>query len=185
MRSLGLDVGDKRTGVAISGPEGLLAVPLTVIVSQNEDIAIDKIIKLAEQYHIERIVVGLPRSLSGSLGPQADKVTAFVEKLRNGIASRSPEPFTSFRVTKGDCHSEGAKRPKNLAQGKLREGAAKQSRLTSVDIQLWDERFSTVAVEKLMVKAGTKKNKRNEHRDALAAAFILQGFLDSLKEMSS
>ncbi len=179
MRSLGLDIGDKRTGVAISDPEGLLAVPLTVIVSQSEEATIGDIVKLVEQHRIERIVVGLPRSLSGSLGPQADKVTAFVEKLRNGIASRSPEPFSSFRVTKGDCHSEGAKRPKNLAQGELRTGAAKQSRLTSVDIQLWDERFSTVAVEKLMVKAGTKKNKRNEHRDALAAAFILQGFLDS------
>jgi len=188
MRSLGLDIGDKRTGVAISDPQGLLAVPLTVIVNQSEEATIGDIIKLVEQHRIERIVVGLPRSLSGSLGPQADKVTTFVEKLRNSIASRSPEPFSSFRVTKGDCHSEGlaealskakGQRPKNLAQGELRTGAAKQSHLTSVDIQLWDERFSTVAVEKLMVKAGTKKNKRNEHRDALAAAFILQGFLDS------
>jgi len=144
MRTLGLDIGDKRTGVAISDPQGLLAVPLTVLVSQSEEATIDDIIKLVEQHGIERIVVGLPRCLSGSLGPQADKITAFVEKLRNGIARE-----------------------------------AKQSRLTSVDIQLWDERFSSVAVEKLMVKAGAKRNKRNEHRDALSAAFILQGFLDS------
>jgi len=193
MRSLGLDIGDKRTGVAISDAEGLLAVPLTVIVSQSEEATIGDIIKLVEHHRIERIVVGLPRSLSGSLGPQADKVTAFVEKLRNSLASRSPEPFSSFlssglRVTKGDCHSEGlaealskakGQQPKNLAQGELRTGAAKQSRLTPVDIQLWDERFSTVAVDRLMAEAGTKKNKRKEHRDALAAAFILQGFLDS------
>jgi len=140
MRSLGLDIGDKRTGVAISDSEGLLAVPLSVIVSQSEEATIDDIIKLLEQHRIERIVVGLPRSLDGSLGPQADKVTAFAEKL-------------SLR--------------------------AKRSNL-NVDIQLWDERFSSVAAEKLMVRAGTKKNKRNEHRDALAATFILQGFLDSL-----
>ena len=140
MRSLGLDIGDKRTGVAISDSEGLLAVPLSVIANQSEDTTIDDIIKLVEQHRIERIVVGLPRSLNGSLGPQADKVTAFAEKL-------------SLR--------------------------AKRSNL-NVDIQLWDERFSSVAAEKLMVRAGTKKNKRNEHRDALAAAFILQGFLDSL-----
>jgi len=140
MRSLGLDVGDKRTGVAISDPQGLLAVPLSVIASQSEDTSIDAIIKLVGQHRIERIVVGLPRSLDGSLGPQADKVTAFAEKL-------------SLR--------------------------AKRSNL-NVDIKLWDERFSTLAVEKLMVKAGSKRNKRNEHRDALAAAFILQGFLDSL-----
>ena len=149
MRSLGLDIGDKRTGVAISDSEGLLAVPLTVIANQSEDTTIDDIIKLVEQHRIERIVVGLPRSLNGSLGPQADKVTAFVEKLQNVIADKT-----------------------------------KRSHLSQIDIKLWDERFSTLAVEKLMVEAGTKKNKRNEHRDALAAAFILQGFLDSLKEMS-
>jgi len=149
MRSLGLDIGDKRTGVAISDSEGLLAVPLTVIANQSEDTTIDDIIKLVEQHQIERIVVGLPRSLNGSLGPQADKVTAFVEKLQNVIADKT-----------------------------------KRSHLSQIDIKLWDERFSTLAVEKLMVEAGTKKNKRNEHRDALAAAFILQGFLDSLKEMS-
>ena len=172
MRSLGLDVGDKRTGVAISDPEGLLAVPLTVIANKDEDATIDDIIKLVKQHGIERIVLGLPRSLNGSLGQQAHKVTAFTEKLRSVIASRSPELFPS-------CHSEGEKRPKNLAQSKLREARAKQSHLTRVDIQLWDERFSTVAVEKLMVEAGTKKSKRKEHRDALSATFILQGFLDS------
>ena len=171
-RSLGLDVGDKRTGVAISDPEGLLAVPLTVIVRESEDTFIDDIIELVEQHQIEHIVVGLPRSLNGSLGRQADKVTTFVEKLRDAIASRSPDPFAS-------CHSEGEKRPKNLAQGKLRERTAKQSHLSRVDIQLWDERFSTVAAERLMVEAGTRRSKRNQYRDALAAALILQGFLDS------
>ena len=144
MRSLGLDIGDRRTGVAISDPEGLVAVPLTVIISQSENSTIDDIIKLVEQHRIERIVVGLPRSLDGSLGPQAEKVTAFAEKL-------------SLRAQRGNLN---------------------------VDIQLWDERFSTVAVAKLMAKAGGKRNRSKEKQDALAAAFILQGFLDSLKEMS-
>ena len=75
MRSLGLDVGDKRTGVAISDPEGLVAVPLTVIAYKSEDSTIDDVVKLVEQHKIGRIVVGLPRSLNGELGPQADKVT--------------------------------------------------------------------------------------------------------------
>ncbi len=149
MRSLGLDIGDKRTGVAISDSEGLLAVPLTVIANQSEDTTIGDIIKLVEQHQIERIVVGLPRSLDGSLGPQADKVTAFAERLRNVIA-----------------------------------GKTKRSHLAPIDIKLWDERFSSVAAEKLMVRAGSKRNKRNEHRDAMAAAFVLQGFLDSLRATS-
>jgi len=180
MRSLGLDVGDKKTGVAISDPQGFLAIPLTVLSSEDEDASIVNILKLVEQYQVVRIVIGLPYSLDGNLGRQANKVIAFVEKLRNVIASRSPEPFFS-------CYSEGEKRPQNLAQGKpcsersesIREGAAKQAHLERVDIQFWDERLSTKAVEKLMVEAGTKRNKRKQHRDAMAAAFILQGFLDS------
>jgi len=49
MRSLGLDIGDKRTGVAISDPQGILAVPLTVVNHQGEDAAINDIIKLVGQ----------------------------------------------------------------------------------------------------------------------------------------
>jgi len=139
MRSLGLDIGDKRTGVAISGPQGILAIPLMVLADKDEDAAMDEILKLIELHEIERIVVGLPYSLNGGLSQQANKVMAFVNKL---------------------------------------------SQHTGVDIQLWDERLSTVAAEKLMVEAGIKKDKRRQHRDAIAAAFILQGFLDSLKEMS-
>ncbi len=139
MRSLGLDVGDRRIGVAISGPHGLLAVPLTVI-AKSEDAAREFIIKLVKQHRIERIVIGLPRSLSGGLGQQANKVIAFTDKL-------------SLRV--------------------------QQSNIGQIDIELWDERFSTVAAERLMVEVGTKREKRNQRRDAIAASFILQGFLDS------
>jgi putative Holliday junction resolvase len=144
MRSLGLDIGDKRTGVAISDPQGILAVPLTIIADKDEDAAMANILKLVEQYEVERIVIGLPYSLDGSLNQQASKVTTFTKKL--------------------------------LA-------TSRRSSLNHVDIQLWDERLSTVAADKLMAEAGTKRNKRKHHRDAIAAAFILQGFLDSLKEM--
>jgi putative Holliday junction resolvase len=145
MRSFGLDMGNKRTGVAISDPQGILAVPLTVVNHQGEDAAMNDIIKLVGQYEVERIVIGLPYSLSGKPGQQAEKVAAFAEKL-------------SLRL--------------------------KRSNLAPVDIQLWDERLSTVAADRLIGEAGTKRNKRKQHRDAIAAAFILQGFLDSLKEMS-
>ena len=141
MRSLGLDIGGKRTGVAVSDPQGILAIPLTVITNESEDATIDDVIKLAQQYQVGRIIIGLPYSLDGSLSQQASKVTAFTEKL-------------SLR--------------------------AQRSNLAHVDIQLWDERLSTVAADKLMIEAGTKRNKRKLHRDAIAATFILQGFLDSL-----
>ncbi len=142
MRSLGLDIGDKRTGVAVSDPQGILAIPLAVIGGRDEEATLDAILKLIKEYEAECVVVGLPYSLNGHLGQQANKVTSFAEKL----SSR-----------------------------------AKRSGLNQVNIQLWDERLSTIAAERLMAEAGTKRNKRKQHRDAVAAAFILQGFLDSLR----
>jgi len=162
MRSLGLDIGDRKTGVAISDPDGVLATPLTVIERRNQEDVIADIIKLVEQYKVECIVVGLPYSLDGHLTQQAMKVKDFTEKLQNVIASRSPEP---------KLRAEGVA---------IREGEAKQSRLTGINIQMWDERLSSVAAERLMIEAGTRKSKRKQHQDALAAAIILQGFLDSL-----
>jgi putative Holliday junction resolvase len=155
MRSLGLDVGAKRTGVAISDPQGILATPLTVLASQDGDALINEILKLVEQYKAERIVVGLPRRLNGEIGEQASKVTAFTDKLL---------------------------------------WRARQSNLNQLDIQLWDERLSTKAAERLKAEAygqagklhsKAKRGTRNHSSsakaevDAMAAAFILQGFLDS------
>lgn len=162
MRSLGLDIGDRKTGVAISDPDGVLATPLTVIERRNQEDVIADIIKLVEQYKVECIVVGLPYSLDGHLTQQAMKVKDFTEKLQSVIASRSPEP---------KLRAEGVA---------ISKGEAKQSHLTGVSIQMWDERLSSVAAERLMIEAGTRKNKRKQHQDALAAAIILQGFLDSL-----
>jgi putative Holliday junction resolvase len=155
MRSLGLDVGDKRTGVAVSDPQGILATPLTVLASEDENALINEILKLVEQYKAGCVVVGLPRRLNGELGKQANKVTAFADKL---------------------------------------SWQAKQSSLNQLDVQLWDERLSTKAAERLKMGAGGKGNRLRSREkrgarshsfsaksevDAIAAAFILQGFLDS------
>jgi len=176
MRSLGLDIGDRKTGVAISDPDGVLATPLTVIERRNQEDVIADIIKLVEQYKVECIVVGLPYSLDGHLTQQAMKVKDFTEKLQSVIAvSRSPEPklrAEGVAIREGEANGF----PKNSQKF----SGEKQSHLTGVNIQMWDERLSSVAAERLMIEAGTKKNKRKQHQDALAAAIILQGFLDSL-----
>lgn len=155
MRSLGLDVGGERTGVAMSDPQGILATPLTVLASRDEDALIREILALVAQHEAERIVVGLPRQLSGDLGKQANKVTAFADKL--------------------------------AAQ-------AKQESFDQLDIQLWDERLSTKAAERLKAEGDGqggslrfrgRRGARNRNLvikakvDAIAAALILQGFLDS------
>jgi putative Holliday junction resolvase len=82
MRSLGLDVGERRTGVALSDPQGLIAFPLTVIEHKDEDTAIAHIARISEERGAARVVVGMPLMLDGHEGQQATKVRAFGEKLR-------------------------------------------------------------------------------------------------------
>ena len=155
MRSLGLDIGDKRTGVAVSDALGILATPLTVIASEDENALINEILKLVGVHEANCIVIGLPRRLDGELGKQANKVKDFADKL---------------------------------------SWQAKQSSLNQLDVHLWDERLSTKAAQRLKIEGGGKRNKMRSRAnretgnrsftakselDAIAAAFILQGFLDS------
>jgi len=81
MLAMGLDVGDKRIGVALSDPEGVLASELTTISSKGEEADLEAILKLVRQHGVERIVVGLPLSMDGSIGQQAEKVLAFSRLL--------------------------------------------------------------------------------------------------------
>ena len=130
MRCLGLDIGDKRIGVALSDPHGILASPFTIINRKDETADIEAIISIISQHQVERVIVGLPRSMDGSVGKQAEKVKVFVQNL---------------------------------------------GRQTKTPIEFRDERLSTVSAKRLMRDA---KNKKVRHDDAIAAAIILQGYLD-------
>lgn len=81
MRMIGLDVGERRIGVAICDPEGRLAVPLRTVERRGRGDAAALVAMLRAE-EAERVVVGLPLSLDGSHGAQADTVEAFVEELR-------------------------------------------------------------------------------------------------------
>lgn len=82
MRSLGLDIGDKRMGVALSDPLGILASPLLVFEHKDDAADIETILQLVKQHQVEQIIIGLPQSMNGTIGPQAEKVKAFGEKLK-------------------------------------------------------------------------------------------------------
>ena len=86
MRCLGLDVGDRRIGIAISDPDGRLAVPLETLHRQDRRQDIDAIAALVEREEVETVVVGLPLSLDGTAGPQAQQVQEFAAALRESIA---------------------------------------------------------------------------------------------------
>ena len=87
-RLLGLDVGDVRIGVALSDPMRILASPVTIIERRTDGTDYDAILELVRSRDVERIIVGMPLSVNGSMGGQAQKTVVFTEELRR----RSPVP---------------------------------------------------------------------------------------------
>jgi putative Holliday junction resolvase len=81
MRVLGLDVGDKRIGVAVSDEMGWTAQPLKVIKRVSLEKDCRAVVQEMETFQADRVVVGLPRNMDGSLGPQAEKTKAFAQAL--------------------------------------------------------------------------------------------------------
>ena len=134
MRKMGLDVGDKTVGVAVSDELGIAANPVTVI-KRTESLKKDigEIRRIVEEYKIRLIVVGMPLMLNGTVGIQAQKVESFVEALKRRV---------------------------------------------NVPVVTCDERLTTAEVERMLIAADQSRAKRREVIDKLAAAVILQSYLD-------
>jgi len=81
VRVLGLDIGSKRIGVAISDELGFTAQGLETLICKNTEADVEKIALLAEQYQVEEIVVGMPYNMNGTEGPQAQKVRALMQRI--------------------------------------------------------------------------------------------------------
>jgi putative holliday junction resolvase len=97
MRVLGLDVGDRRIGVAVSDETGVLASPLFTLERVGPRKDPQAIAALVREHEVAEIVVGLPRNMDGSIGPQAQKVQAFAETLK--LAAHVPVRFWDERLT--------------------------------------------------------------------------------------
>jgi putative Holliday junction resolvase len=79
---LGLDVGERRIGVAVSDATGLLASPLTTVMRSSDAEAVRAISRLADERGATELVVGLPLGREGEMTPQAERIHAFGRKLR-------------------------------------------------------------------------------------------------------
>jgi putative holliday junction resolvase len=82
MRILGLDIGSKRIGVAVSDELGLTAQGLQTLTFTDTDSAVKFITKIATEYQVAEIVVGLPYNMDGTEGPQAEKVRIIMESIK-------------------------------------------------------------------------------------------------------
>ena len=85
MKALGIDHGDKRMGIAASDDLGMLAHPLEFILAEPYETFLARLKTIMAERQIEQIVVGMPRNMDGSYGPQALKVRDFVEALKNSV----------------------------------------------------------------------------------------------------
>ena len=85
MKVLALDFGRARTGVAVSDPTGTVARPLGVVEAAATDNGLGRIAALAAEQNAEEIVVGLPLTMRGARGEQAQETEEFVERLREHV----------------------------------------------------------------------------------------------------
>jgi putative Holliday junction resolvase len=92
VKVLALDYGSARTGVAVSDPTGTLARPLEVVENASTPAGLERLLELVEREEVDQIVVGLPVTLRGERGAQAEETEAFVSALRAATAV----PIESF-----------------------------------------------------------------------------------------
>lgn len=85
MRILGLDIGTRTVGVAISDPLGWTAQGITTIKRKNYTEDMNEIKKICDQYGVETIVAGMPKNMNGTIGPSGEMVMEFCERLKEVV----------------------------------------------------------------------------------------------------
>lgn len=132
-RYLGIDLGRRRIGLALSDPGGLIATPVGTLTVTGADDALKKVLAEVTRYRPSGIVLGLPKSLSGGTSEIAEDVHKFARKLETA---------------------------------------------TGLPIYFEDERLSSQQAEGVLHAHGKKIKGNKERIDRIAAAIILQSFLD-------
>jgi putative holliday junction resolvase len=109
VKVLALDYGSARTGVAVSDPTGTVARPLGIVERAASEDGIARLVELARDEDVERIVVGLPITLRGEHGAQAEETDRFVELLRAAVdlpVESFDERFTTKLAEAGETRAE-------------------------------------------------------------------------------
>ncbi|MHB8173093.1 MAG: Holliday junction resolvase RuvX [Nitrospirota bacterium] len=114
MRVLGLDVGEKTIGVAVSDGLGITAQGVMVIRRQSKEKDFAALLKIIDEYDVNSIIIGLPKNMNGSLGPQAQKALAFAEtvKSRFGLPVEMTDERLSTALVQKALIEGGASRAK-------------------------------------------------------------------------
>ena len=134
MVCMGLDIGKRRIGVAISDTLAMIAQPFTTLqAGRGGTIPLAEIRAIVEERNVAVVVVGLPLHMDGTHGPEAEAATAVAKELEVDLG---------------------------------------------VEVVLEDERLTSVEAERLLIEAGVRREARKGTTDRVAAALILQSYLD-------
>lgn len=87
-RSLGIDFGTRRIGLALSDPTGTLATPLPFLENSTPEAVTKNLKDLTENHGVETIVVGMPRNMDGTYGPSAEKVRNFIAQTQPHLTAK-------------------------------------------------------------------------------------------------
>lgn len=140
-RLLGLDVGSKTIGMAISDPGLVVASPIGTIRRTKYAQDLTELGRVIRDREVGALVLGLPVNMDGTEGPRCQSVRHFAAGLIERADLLGGEPEIAF----------------------------------------WDERLSTMAVTRMLIESDMSRKRRSEVVDKMAAAYILQGALDSLR----
>ena len=143
-RTLALDVGGRRIGIAISDETQTLARSLTVLQRRSKAEDFETLTHLVREQAVTAIVVGLPLLSDGTEGQQARRIRRYANALSEALAAQE----------------------------------------LNVSILFYDESRSTAIATEIMIASGRKRRDRRRHVDAVAAAVILQDYLDTHSKSS-
>ena len=87
MRILGLDIGQKTIGVAISDPLGFTAQGITTIRRKNKSEDLKELKKICDDYSVEKIVIGLPKNMNNTIGFAGEKILEFSEMIKEEVCN--------------------------------------------------------------------------------------------------
>jgi putative Holliday junction resolvase len=133
VRIIGIDFGERRIGVAAADDRMRMAIPLVTILVDGDPV--EAVVRMLEEERADKLVVGLPLSLTGAEGPQAQRIREVIAQLSERVA---------------------------------------------LPIDTWDERLTTVQASRSR-PAGQRGKGTGVGQDSIAAAILLQAYVDSLR----
>ncbi|GEM_PF-313857 len=169
MRWLCLDPGEKRTGVAISSPEGTFAVPVTVLEHEKDGPSSARIAILLQEYGAEGLLIGLPLAMDGSITSQTSCALVLARRIAsyfNTVPEIPPGVDVQEPLEAVPVHEVTSRRFPG-----------------SVRVLLWDERLTSWEAQRKVGSTKPRTGVRHGRRrslDAHAAAVILQSFLETV-----